>query len=341
MQIWLAGADAATIPEGVDALFTDGARSEGYWRNEGVLMRGDNVAGATLTVTSGESQTQGIQTIGLADWLLVDFTDWSMIPLENLIAHADGTPTKIAAVITDPMQAQGAGFALQIGVDALVVRNDTPLVEAALSVKAQRTERSATAEQREPTDQSNLTLQELEVVDVKPVGMGDRYCLDFLNLLNEGEGVLVGSSAQAMALVHSETLPSSFVPTRPFRVNAGSPHAYILMADGQTKYLSELESGDVVGAVNTEGALRPVTLGRIKIEFRPMLMISLTHNKNSEGKPYLCHIHMQQAETVRLVATHRSATSVTDLRPGDKVLGVLSDGARHVGVAVSSTMEER
>jgi len=341
MQIWIAGADTATLPEGVDALFTDNARSEGYWRNEGVLMRGDTVAGATLTVTSGESQAQGIETIGLADWLLVEFTDWSMIPLENLIAHADGTPTKIAAVITDPMQAQGAGFALQIGVDALVVRNEAPLVEAALSVKAQRTERTATAEQPVPTEQNGLTLHELEVVDVQPVGMGDRYCLDFLNLLNEGEGVLVGSSAQAMALIHSETLPSSFVPTRPFRVNAGSPHAYILMADGRTKYLSELASGDVVAAVNAEGALRPVTLGRIKIELRPMLMISLTHDKNNERKPYLSHIHMQQAETVRLVAASRKAPSVTDLRLGDKVLGMLDDGARHIGVAVSSTMEER
>ena len=96
-----------------------------------------------------------------------------------------------------------------------------------------------------------------------------------------------------------------------------------------------------MAAVNAEGALRPVTLGRIKIELRPMLMISLTHDKNNERKPYLSHIHMQQAETVRLVAASRKAPSVTDLRLGDKVLGMLDDGARHIGVAVSSTMEER
>jgi len=341
MQIWFAGSSVADMPEGTDALFSGDACSDGYWRKDGVLMLGDTVAGAALTVASGDAQAKGIDTIGLADWLLVDFTDWSMIPLENLIAHADGTPTKIAAIITAPMQAQGAGFALQIGVDALVVGDEPALVEAALSVKAQRTERATSDEQPATMHQHAPVLHLLEVTEIKPVGMGDRYCLDFLNLLDQGEGVLVGSSAQMMALVHSETLQSSFVPTRPFRVNAGSPHAYVLMADGRTKYLSELASGDAVAAVNTEGGLRPVVLGRIKIELRPMLMVSMKHGKNSEGKPYLSHIHLQQAETVRLVGAHRKATSVTDLRPGDRVLGTLSDGARHIGVAVSSSMEER
>ena len=44
--------------------------------------------------------------------------------------------------------------------------------------------------------------------------------------------MLVGSSASSMVLVHGETVESEFVPTRPFRVNAGAAHTYIMMADG-------------------------------------------------------------------------------------------------------------
>ena len=41
-------------------------------------------------------------------------------------------------------------------------------------------------------------------------------------------------------------MASGFVPPRPFRVNAGPVHAYVLMADGSTKYLSECRAGDEV-----------------------------------------------------------------------------------------------
>jgi hypothetical protein len=36
------------------------------------------------------------------------------------------------------------------------------------------------------------------------VGMGDRVCVDLCSLLRPGEGMLVGSFARALFLVHSE-----------------------------------------------------------------------------------------------------------------------------------------
>lgn len=67
---------------------------------------------------------------------------------------------------------------------------------------------------------------------------------------------------QALALVHAETVESGFVPPRPFRVNAGPVHSYVLMADESTKYLSELKAGDVVLGVARDGTTRPATIGR-------------------------------------------------------------------------------
>ena len=57
-------------------------------------------------------------------------------------------------------------------------------------------------------------------------------------------------------------------------MNAGPPHSYVLMADGKTKYIAELTSGDEVMLVSDNGKSRAATIGRLKIEKRPFLRIS-------------------------------------------------------------------
>ena len=97
--------------ENSNDFFSDGHR----------LMFKQNVIGAFITVDSEESQEYARSLVGSVEWLVLDFSDWSMIPIENLVAACEGTPTKIAAVLSTPEQAQGAGFALHKGVDALVL----------------------------------------------------------------------------------------------------------------------------------------------------------------------------------------------------------------------------
>eukprot|EP00775_Hariotina_reticulata_P002936 gene2936-3222_t len=58
--------------------------------------------------------------------------------------------------------------------------------------------------------------------------------------LEPGEGLLVGSFARALFLVHSECLESQYINSRPFRINAGAVHAYVQAPSGRTAYLSEL-----------------------------------------------------------------------------------------------------
>ena len=48
-----------------------------------------------------------------------------------------------------------------------------------------------------------------------------RVCVDTASLLAPGEGLLVGSFARALFLVHSECAQSAYISSRPFRVNAG------------------------------------------------------------------------------------------------------------------------
>src|SRR2546428_7598838 len=55
-------------------------------------------------------------------------------------------------------------------------------------------------------------------------------------------------------LFRSHPLP--YMPTRPFRVNAGAIHSYTLSKDSRTNYLSELRAGSKVLAVDIKGQTR-------------------------------------------------------------------------------------
>ena len=57
----------------------------------------DDVVEVSIDVPS--DQDEAISLIGLVPWILVRCSDWTMIPLENLIACSRGTQTRIAAAI--------------------------------------------------------------------------------------------------------------------------------------------------------------------------------------------------------------------------------------------------
>ena len=156
------------------------------------------------------------------------------------------------------------------------------------------------------------------------------------SLLSVGEGMLIGSSASSLALVHGETIDSEFVPQRPFRVNAGPPHSYVMMADRTTKYISELKSNDSVLISNLNGDTRIARIGRLKIEKRPFLTI---YWDNLFDKP--SSIFLQQAETVRLVDSSGESISVTSLKVGSIILGWNGKGSRHIGESINSKVDER
>jgi len=166
-------------------------------------------------------------------------------------------------------------------------------------------------------------------------GLGDRVCVDLTSLLEDGEGLLVGSTAGSLALVHAETAGSDFIAARPFRVNAGAVHSYLLGPGGKTAYLSELAAGSPVLAVQRSGTSRTLTVGRVKIERRPHLIL---HWASPNGPASAA---VQNAETIRLVRPDGSATPVTELRPGDAILVHHGAAARHTGLAVSEAVQER
>ena len=332
MEVWL-NAPVSKGHEGVDAFYSVQS-GPGIFSEDGLLYRNGTLIGGHVHIDSAEAQAKARSLAGSVEWILLTFKDWSMIPIENVIAATESTPTKVAAQIMKPVEAQGAGFALDIGVDALLCTEDC--LESALIVKSIRLEESTSEDSFHEENKQHVEVSLMTITGIKEGHSGDRVCIDLLSLLEEGEGILVGSTAKAFVLIHGETIASKYVPTRPFRVNAGSVDAYTYMADGTTKYLSELTSGDEVLITRNDGTLRTASIGRMKIETRPFILLRFKDENANEG-----HVFIQQAETVRLVLETGQARSVTDLTVGDRVIGHSSTSTRHVGQSISAPSEER
>jgi len=261
-----------------------------------------------------------------AEYTIVIGEDWAIIPLENLIARI-GEETDLVAGVTTAEEARTAFETLELGADAVLLDTDDP------------DEIRQTVEVRDEAGRERLALTTAEVTKIEQTGSADRVCIDTANLMDHDEGMLVGSMARGLFFVHAETAESPYVASRPFRVNAGAVHAYVRTPGGETKYLSELQSGDEVQVVDTDGNTREAIVGRVKIEKRPMFRVQAELTREN-GETDRIETLLQNAETIK-VATNEGRKAVTDLEAGDELLLYYEDTARHFGEAVEESIIEK
>ncbi|MGB9175202.1 MAG: 3-dehydroquinate synthase II, partial [Methanoregula sp.] len=282
---------------------------------DGDLRPGKDVMECTITDKASENRAaeQGKNRL-----VIVETSDWTVIPLENLVAQSD----RIIAKVHDENDARMALHVLEKGTHGILLKTDSPAMV-----------KSVAAILKSPT--GNVGLVPFTVTKIHPVGMGDRVCVDTCSMLSDGEGMLMGNTSSAMLLVHAETLENPYVAPRPFRVNAGAVHAYILMPDGKTAYLSDLAIGGQVLVSDAKGEARTAIIGRTKIERRPLLLVEA----RSGTAPV--SLILQNAETIRLVGEDGKAISVVNLQEGDTIMGCVLEGGRHFGMAVKETIREK
>jgi len=275
-----------------------------------------------VTVKGKEDEETAIKAANLSsDYIIIDCPNWKVIPLENLIAKAHGR-SKLLAEVSCAEDARLALEILELGADGVVLKtsNVDELLKTAAIIKKQV---------------PRIDLLLFKIVEIKQIGTGARVCVDTCDLMKPSEGILVGCQSSGFFLVEAEVHENPHVEPRPFRVNAGPASLYILSSLGKTKYLSELKAGDEVLIVNRKGNTRLTNVGRVKIEWRPLIFIEAEH----EGKRI--KTIAQNAETVRLV-TPSGSKSVTELKPGDEVLVHVIEGGRHFGTLVKEeTVIER
>ncbi|MCA9812572.1 MAG: 3-dehydroquinate synthase [Nitrosarchaeum sp.] len=249
------------------------------------------------------------------DFVIVEVKDWKIIPLENIIAKLHKIHTKIFAIAKTPEEVRKMFSILEVGVDGVIFTTSsiTEVREAMLYLGTK-----------------SFDLKSAKIIEIKEVGDGERVCVDTASMLHKGEGMLIGSRSNFMFLVHNESVGSSFTSPRPFRVNAGAVHCYTISPNGTTSYLSEVETGSEVLILNSKGKARRATVGRAKIERRPMLMIKAKAGNEIGG------IIAQDAETIRFVKPNGELVSVTHLKKGDSVLvHAKAATGRHFGMEVS------
>jgi 3-dehydroquinate synthase II len=256
-----------------------------------------------------------------AEYTIVVGTDWQIIPLENLIARI-GEETSLVAGVTSAEEARTAYETLELGVEGVLLDTDDP------------DEIRRTVEVRDSLDRETLEFQWAEVTAIEGTGSADRVCIDTGSLMDDDEGMLVGSLSRGLFFVHAETADSPYVDSRPFRVNAGAVHAYVRAPEGETRYLSELTSGDEVQIVDVNGTTREAVVGRSKIERRPMFRIQAAVGDDR------IETLLQNAETIK-VHTRDGRKAVTDLDVGDEVLVHYEEDARHFGEAVEESIIEK
>jgi 3-dehydroquinate synthase II len=261
-----------------------------------------------------------------AEYTIVIGEDWAIIPLENLIARI-GEETDLVAGVTTADEARTAFETLELGADAVLLDTDDP------------DEIRKTVEVRDESGRERLDLTTAEVTKIEQTGSADRVCIDTANLMDHDEGMLVGSMARGLFFVHAETAESPYVASRPFRVNAGAVHAYVRTPGGETKYLSELQSGDEVQVVDTDGNTREAIVGRVKIEKRPMFRVQ-AELQREDGETDRIETLLQNAETIK-VSTSEGRKAVTDLEVGDELRLYYEDTARHFGEAVEESIIEK
>jgi 3-dehydroquinate synthase II len=309
-----AGADAVWVPEGrsgeVKALGLIQVVAA-----DGDLIPGEDVQEVTIT---GMDQEEEIIRLSRRGPVVVKTPDWTVIPLENLVAQGGNLWVEVA----DADAARTSLGVLEKGVDGLVVTSRDPGVikEIARLVKGASTP---------------LDLTTAKITRIRALGMGDRVCVDTCANMGLGEGMLVGNSSGGLFLVHAESLENPYVAPRPFRVNAGPVHAYIRVPGEKTRYLGELAAGDEVLVVNAQGHTWPGVVGRVKVERRPLMLVAA-----AAGGQEITAI-LQNAETIRLTRPSGEAVSIVTLQPGDEVLVALEESGRHFGHKIQETILEK
>jgi 3-dehydroquinate synthase II len=308
------GADGVLLPKG----YSEKAKELGKIvtiAEDGDLKPGKEVI--FYRIKGGEDEEEIIK-LSQRSKVILECSDWRVIPLENLIA-------KGADVIARVGSSQDACTVLGIlekGVNHILF-DSSDLAELKKTLSLVK------------SGSGKVDLQEAEILEIVPSGMGDRVCVDTCTSMVQGQGMLVGNSSGALFLVHAETVENPYVSPRPFRVNAGAVHAYTRVPGGKTRYLSELAAGDKVLIADYSGNTTEGVIGRLKIERRPLMLV-----KALAGGREIATI-LQNAETIRLTSPDGIPVSVVGLKKGDKVLVATEETGRHFGHKIEESIVEK
>ena len=175
-----------------------------------LLDKNKKVVGVVVEVDSADGQDRARSLVGSVEWIVLHcIGDWTMIPVENLIAACMNTGTKLAVFVDKVTYLPGVYYALQKGPDAVILSPNKELWDAYATLRVQAigngvdtpsaNDDDADDNDNGPGDHQTTAagaavestggrLDEAFITEVKGGMVGDRICLDLIQSLEDGEG---------------------------------------------------------------------------------------------------------------------------------------------------------
>lgn len=308
--------DLEEIPAGEIVIAADQellqkAKEEGY------------ISCMSFDIVGHEALENSCQEAENFDFVVIDFDLPTNIPLELILARLQRSKTVILKREITFEAAEVAFGVMERGSDGVVL------------VTEDLTEITKASEYLTKQSEYQIKLDTLTVEEIRHIGMGLRACVDTTGIMTQDEGMLIGSTSTGGIFVCSETHYLPYMNLRPFRVNAGAVHSYIWMPNDKAEYLTDLKAGSKVLCVNTKGEARELTVGRVKIEVRPLLLIK----GKADGADI--NVIVQDDWHIRIMGADGKPRNATTIKPGDKLLAFVSTPGRHVGIKVAETIIEK
>lgn len=277
----------------------------------------------SISVEGREALEQSWQDALRYDYLVVDFDLPTNIPLELIIARLQDSSTVLLKQVNNFTDMEVVFGVLEKGSDGVLFTNTdfNEIIKVSEYLSGQ--------------DTGSIELHPLTVSEIRNIGMGLRSCIDTTSMMTQDEGMLIGSTSQGGIFVCSETHYLPYMNLRPFRVNAGAIHSYVWMPGNAAEYLSDLQAGSKVLCINTKGKCRTLTVGRVKTEARPLLLIK----GEAAGKEL--NVIVQDDWHIRVMGADGKPMNASLIRPGDKLLAYVCEPGRHVGIKVNETILEK
>ena len=292
------------------------------------LLREAEKAGHTTSlschITNAEDfyETVAKTSVSQCPYIFIELQDDTNIPLELIIAKTQSRNSSIVKKVSTVEQGEVALGIMEVGVHGFMLSSKSleEISQLGRWIVSQRIRK--------------MELKTAVVKGISYIGDGYRSCIDTTTLMTKKEGMIVGSTSRGGLLVCSETHFLPYMNLRPFRVNAGAVHSYVWGPE-KAEYLTDLKCGSRVLCVDTKGNARVASVGRMKTEVRPLLLIEAT----IDG--YDVNTILQDDWHVRVMGADGEAKNITDLKPGDQLLGAMFDPGRHVGIQIKESIEEK
>lgn len=286
------------------------------------LRSQDRPVGFSVDIDDRASLDFTVANASLADIVVIRFKDPTNIPLELVLATTQKEKTRIFKCVRTVEDGEVSMLTMEHGSDGIVLFTHDAESVRLLSHCFDRATQGA------------FELKSAAVTRIKHAGMGERVCIDTSSELKPDEGMILGSFSSGGIMVCSETHYLPYMNLRPFRVNAGGLHMYAWGPDKFVPYLSDLRAGDELYVVNSAGNARKVTVARLKIERRPLLLIE------AEIEGIKVNAFIQDDWHVRVFGSKGEICPSSEVKVGSQLLGYLDTPGRHVGIPISETIKE-